>query len=378
MTSFSVGSNLTLLCSAQSGPEARLQWAFGGETLNTTGPLLELLSVLGIFRSFDSSIILNKTTGSQQIYASRNPLAVGSSVTLFSQNNVTAGAWIFDNNFIVFIAPGSVNIANSWKDRVTFNPTTSSLTITSVKLEDSGEYTLQALSPNNFIYQLTLSVQVPISNVSLTASATDLVEFNDTAVAAGAGVQLSDGGATLTMVGVTRYDEGSYRCNVSNAPIAAVVVNPTGGPPILHEQYMLHCEVTGYVENIQWSRNAPVTMASIKIVGAQPIMNHTFTLTCETAGSVHYIGWMYNLSQLHADNTKNISMDNATLTFNPVTNADNGDYRCEANNALSHFVGPIFSLEVFCEYSLCSLATCSPLLTGENFLDLSQTYFQYI
>ncbi|KAJ4919856.1 hypothetical protein JOQ06_023073 [Pogonophryne albipinna] len=422
------------------------------------------------------------------------------------------------------------------------------------------------------MHQLTLSVQVPISNVSLTASATDLVEFNDTAVltcsvlngtslsyvwmkgstevAVGAGVQLSDEGATLIMVGVTRYDEGSYRCNVSNGvsdaisppvhlniyygpsnttmtitpmrsayitgsnislscsaesnppagvqwmlngvnlnhfdpelqlemvaenksgnykcilhntvtsrftsesgmiriftPIAAVVVNPIGGPPILHEQYILHCEVTGYVGNIQWSRNgqpitadnttvidmtnrtlllkpvqlsdngnyrceasspvsnmtshpytvevnygpmtpviaapsmaltgqmvtlncssdshppshiswyfngslqattselvigpltfnmsgqytcmahnnitcknssadtmltilAPVTMASIKIVGAQPIMNHTFTLTCETAGSVHYIG-------------------------------------CEANNALSHFVGPIFSLEVF-------------------------------
>ncbi|KAI4811474.1 hypothetical protein KUCAC02_014379 [Chaenocephalus aceratus] len=562
-------------------------------------------------------------TGSQMIYASRNPLAVGSSVTLFSQDIVTTGTWISDNTLIVFIAPGNVNIAVSWNDRVAFNSTTSSLTITSVKLEDSGEYTLQAFSPNNFIHQLTLSVQVPISNVSLTASATNLVEFNDTAVlrcsvlngtslsyvwmkgssevAVGAGVQLSDGGATLTMVGVTRYDEGSYRCNVSNGlnnaisppvhlniyygpsnttmtitptrsayitgsnitlscsaesnppagvqwmfngvhlnhfgpelqlemvaenksgnykcilhntftsrftsesgmiriltPIVAVVVNPTGGPPILHEQYMLHCEVTGYVGNIQWSRNgqpitadnttvidmtnrtlllkpvqlsdngnyrceasspvsnmtshpytvevnygpmtpviaapsmaltgqmvtlncssdshppshiswyfngslqataselvigpltfnmsgqytcmahnnitgknssadtmltilAPVTMASIKIVGAQPIMNHTFTLTCETAGSVHYIGWMYNMSQLHADNTKNISMDNATLTFNPVTNADNGDYRCEANNALSHFVGPIFSLEVF-------YGPHKPTIMGPSFL----------
>uniref|UniRef100_A0A671WD07 Ig-like domain-containing protein n=1 Tax=Sparus aurata TaxID=8175 RepID=A0A671WD07_SPAAU len=44
-TSFSVGSNLTMLCSAQSNPPALLQWAVRGELVNTTGPLLELFSV---------------------------------------------------------------------------------------------------------------------------------------------------------------------------------------------------------------------------------------------------------------------------------------------------------------------------------------------
>ncbi|XP_010795162.1 carcinoembryonic antigen-related cell adhesion molecule 1-like, partial [Notothenia coriiceps] len=369
-------------------------------------------------------------TGSQKIYASRNPLAVGSSVTLFSQDIVTTGTWIFHNNLIVFIVPDNAIIADSWKDRVTFNSTSSSLTITSVKLEDSGEYTLTAI--NTFTAKLTLSVQVPISNVSLTASNTDLVEFNDTAVltcsvlngtslsyvwmkgssevAAGAGVQLSDGGATLTMVGVTRYDEGSYRCNVSNGvsdaisppvhlninygpsnttmtitpmrsayitgsnitlscsaeskppagvqwmfngvklnhfgpelqlemvaenksgnykcilhntvtsrftsksgmiriltPIVAVVVNPTGGPPILHEQYMLHCEVTGYVGNIQWSRNG------------QPIT---------------------------ADNTSVIDMTNRTLLLKPVQLSDNGDYRCEASSPVSNMTSHPYTVEV--------------------------------
>lgn len=44
-TSFLIGSNLTMLCSVQSNPPAQLQWAFRGEPLNTTGPLLVLYSV---------------------------------------------------------------------------------------------------------------------------------------------------------------------------------------------------------------------------------------------------------------------------------------------------------------------------------------------
>lgn len=79
---------------------------------------------------------------------------------------------------------------------------------------------------------------MPISGVTLRANAINLVEFNDTAVLTcsvlngsslsyawlkgdsevteGGGVQFSNGNATLTMVGVTRYDEGPFRCNVSN------------------------------------------------------------------------------------------------------------------------------------------------------------------
>uniref|UniRef100_A0AAQ5XC55 Ig-like domain-containing protein n=1 Tax=Amphiprion ocellaris TaxID=80972 RepID=A0AAQ5XC55_AMPOC len=44
-TSFSAGSNLTILCSSQSNPPAQLQWAFRGELVNVTGPLLELSHV---------------------------------------------------------------------------------------------------------------------------------------------------------------------------------------------------------------------------------------------------------------------------------------------------------------------------------------------
>ncbi|XP_037641892.1 carcinoembryonic antigen-related cell adhesion molecule 1 isoform X1 [Sebastes umbrosus] len=576
-------------------------------------------------------LILATTTfaaaaGIQEIYASENPLPVGSNVTLFSRENVTTGAWLFGNNIIVFIIPGGPIIINTLLDRVTFNPTTSSLTIKSLQLEESGLYLLQGV--NSFRAQLTLSVQVPISNVTLRANATHLVEFNDTAVlmcsvlngsslsyvwlkgnsvvTASGGAQLSDGGATITIVRVTRYDEGSYRCNVSNGvsheislpvylnisygpsnitmmimpmksayitgsnitlscsaesspqamiqwmvdgvylnhfgaqlqlervtksnsgnyrcvfhntvtarfssksamikivePIAAVVVNHTGGPVILHEQLILHCEVNGSFTSIQWWRNgqlitadntttfdmnnktliinpvqqsdngdyqcqafnpvsnmtsspytvvvnygpmkpviegpsmaltgtlatlncssasrppshiswyhngslvatysdltigpltfnmsgkytcmafnnvtgknstaytmltvlAPVTMASIKIVGAKPILNHTFTLTCETAGGVESITWMYGWSPLYADNTRNFSKDNATLTFDPVMNSDNGNYRCVASNPLSSVSSQNFTLAVYYGPQVPTIMGPNAAKTGYN------------
>ncbi|XP_059195083.1 hemicentin-1-like, partial [Centropristis striata] len=613
-TSFSIGSNLSMLCSAQSSPAAQLQWAFRGELVNTTGPLLELFSVsedqsgpysclafnnhINMNSNITTILLIGKPSsgsdqqavnvwllpllimvgfffslpaaaGTQKIYASENPIPVGNTVTLFSRDNVSTGAWMFNNDIIVMTFPGSEIITDNWKDR------------------------------------LTLSVQVPISNVTLRANATNLVEFNDTAVlmcsalngssltyawlkgsteiTAGGGVQLSDGGATLT-VRVTRYDEGSYRCNVSNGvsyevslpvylnisygpsnttmmitpmkstyttgsnitlscsaessppamiqwmfdgvylnqfgpqlllekvavsnsgyyrclfhnavtsrfssksamirieeKIVAVVVDHTGGPAILNESFSMTCEVVGTVGSIQWWRNgqlitadnttgqhnktlilfpvqlsdhgdyqcqafnsvgnmtsspytvevnygpmkpvivgssmalagtfgsfncssashppsriswyfsdsmaatsdlvigpltlnmsgvytceaynnitgktntasimltvlAPVTMASVKIVGAEPIQNHTFSLTCETSGSVESIIWLYNGYQLSAGNTRNFSVDHATLTIDPVMTSDNGNYQCVASNPLSIFTSQVFTLGVF-------------------------------
>lgn len=173
---------------------------------------------------------------SQNIYASENPLPVGSNVTLFSPVHVSAGAWIFNNDLIALLFPGNNAISNSWINRVTYNSSTSSLTLRSLKLDDSGVYTLQDV--NGFRAQLTLSVQVPISNVTLWAKATNLVEHNDTAVlmcsvsngssvsfqwldgnstvTAGGEVHLTNGNATLTIFNVTRYYQGPFRCNVSN------------------------------------------------------------------------------------------------------------------------------------------------------------------
>ena len=67
---------------------------------------------------------------------------------------------------------------------------------------------------------------------------------------------------------------------------------------------------------------------------------------------VDSITWTHDQFPVYANNTRNISMDNATLTFDPVMRSDNGNYQCVASNPLSNLTSEIFILNVFCEYSM--------------------------
>lgn len=97
-------------------------------------------------------------TRSQTLYASENPVAVGNNVTLSSNYTVSSGGWLFNTRQIVITLNGVVVISKTWRDRVSFNQSTSSLTIHWVKLEDSGNYALQDVI-NEISSQLTLSVE---------------------------------------------------------------------------------------------------------------------------------------------------------------------------------------------------------------------------
>lgn len=101
---------------------------------------------------------------SQTIYASKNPVAVGSSVTLSS--NVTSGGWLFNGRLIVITLNETYDISSTWEDRVTLNTNTSSLTINPVTLKDSGSYVLENLVDGSFS-QLTLLVEGKIFLISL-------------------------------------------------------------------------------------------------------------------------------------------------------------------------------------------------------------------
>lgn len=98
-------------------------------------------------------------TNNSLIYASQNPIPVGSNITLFSTSSLTNtnAVWLFNSSIIVIMVPGQNIIPNTWINRITVNTTTSSLSIRSLTVSDSGVYTLDAV--NLFSAQLTLSVQ---------------------------------------------------------------------------------------------------------------------------------------------------------------------------------------------------------------------------
>lgn len=108
--------------------------------------------------------------------------------------------------------------------------------------------------------------------------------------------------------------------SLSIGPIAAVVVNHTGGPAKVH---------------------------------------YPFTLRCEVTGTVVYIKWWKNGQLISTDNTTTFSMDNKTLNLNPVQHSDNGDYQCQAFNYVSNMTSRPYTVQVNCKYFLCIFIYCT-------------------
>ncbi|KAL0985076.1 hypothetical protein UPYG_G00152570 [Umbra pygmaea] len=189
------------------------------------------------------------------VIPSTNPLAVGQNVTLnlVPPSNINVGTWSHETSVIVIFYPNGESVTNTYKNRVTFNRTSLELSIRYLQLNDSGQYILQGTNPD-LNAAIPLSVQEPISNVTLRANAIDLVELNNTAVltcstssgtslsyrwlngssvvTASGVVQLGEGNSTLTLNRVTRYDEGPFRCKVFNG-----ISNETSQPIHLNIRY---------------------------------------------------------------------------------------------------------------------------------------------
>lgn len=97
------------------------------------------------------------------------------------------------------------------------------------------------------------------------------------------------------------------------------MVNNAGGPAILNELFILHCEVTGSVDMIQWWKNGQL---------------------------------------ISADNTTVFDISNKTMILNPVQQSDDGDYQCEAFNYVSNMISSRYTVKVNCKYFNLSLFLC--------------------
>ncbi|KAM6995309.1 cell adhesion molecule CEACAM5-like [Tautogolabrus adspersus] len=144
-------------------------------------------------------------------------------------------AWWFGDRGIT-----SNNVTEpEYEDRITYFPSTGSLELRSLAIRDSGEYRVTIIPYGETVKYGSTRLQVyePVSNIMVTNTGTDLLEssavhlscyssgssplffrwWNDTSeVKTSDRVQLTNGGSTLIITRLTRYDQGPYSCLVGN------------------------------------------------------------------------------------------------------------------------------------------------------------------
>ncbi|XP_036067157.1 carcinoembryonic antigen-related cell adhesion molecule 6-like, partial [Oryzias melastigma] len=155
-----------------------------------------------------------------------------------------AVSWTFDGRNIIIQHTATNNSTTpAYEGRITFFPSTASLELRDLTLEDGGDYSVNVFGSG--VGRIKLDVYVPVFSVTVTPQTADLVEFSSfslTCSSSGSSlsfiwmnsssevtssdrVQITDGGSTLTVVDVTRYDEQSYRCRVFN-PVSEGISDP--------------------------------------------------------------------------------------------------------------------------------------------------------
>uniref|UniRef100_A0A668TA00 Ig-like domain-containing protein n=1 Tax=Oreochromis aureus TaxID=47969 RepID=A0A668TA00_OREAU len=148
--------------------------------------------------------------------------------------------WAFNfSKLIIVVINSEETIGPEYEGRITFFPSNASLELRSLTLDDTGPYSVN-------IVQDGILPSEKVSSVLVTSSSTDLVEFSGSVslscsasgsslsflwlngsseVTASDRVQLTDGGSSLTIINVTRFDQGPFRCSVSN-PVSTGTSDP--------------------------------------------------------------------------------------------------------------------------------------------------------
>ncbi|XP_048117931.1 carcinoembryonic antigen-related cell adhesion molecule 6-like isoform X2 [Alosa alosa] len=191
---------------------------------------LWILAAVGLCSCQDEFLLdgpLNRTVGGNVVFTLIHPPSTPpSKITWISPSNIE----------IITTLDHAEKIHPDYNGRISLNKTTASLELSNLTPNDTGEYTLD-ISINSVPQQAktSLTVFVNISNVRAEADQNELVEFNSsvtlTCSASGTlpsfrwfngstNVTGSDrvllGYSNLTILNVTRYDDGPFKCEASN------------------------------------------------------------------------------------------------------------------------------------------------------------------
>ncbi|XP_071382191.1 cell adhesion molecule CEACAM5-like [Centroberyx affinis] len=267
------GSNIILSCSADSRPAALFHWALNGSLLSDTGPELRLNNIqMRQSGNYSCQAHNSKTLRYQTSQPSlvtvlewrKDGSPLNNDITLHDEGRLLSfsalkrtdrGEYSCKVSNPISSEEAKYNmvvnfgfVSPAYKRRISLNTTTGYLELRDLTLSDSGVYTVDITTHTDkqLNGSISLEVYAPPLAVSIAPNTTDLLEFSSSVslscsssgsslsflwlngsseVSASEGVQLGDGGSTLTIVSVTRYDQGPFRCNVSN-PIGHGISHP--------------------------------------------------------------------------------------------------------------------------------------------------------
>uniref|UniRef100_A0A665WDN1 Ig-like domain-containing protein n=1 Tax=Echeneis naucrates TaxID=173247 RepID=A0A665WDN1_ECHNA len=316
--------------------------------------------------------------------------------------------WSFNGTINVITSVTADIVGQGYENRITLDKSTGSLVLRNLTEEDSGEYELIIIPQGAEQIQGTakLEVQTKVSRPTLSCHTENLIEDNSSVkltcdddsststrvwMKDGQPVQLTDGGSTLTISSVSRYDQGPFRCNVFN-PISNGTsdsqnlsinygpenVNLTLSP--LQENYVqgsnisLTCSaVSRPAASLYWFLNGDLlsdTGPELRLVNLQMSQSGNYscqafnnkTLRSRTAqlsaitvlGNVAYY-WCFHvpfltaLQTLRSGDRVQLSDGNTTLTIVNVTRYDRGPFRCHVLNPVSGGTSEPVNIFVICE-----------------------------
>ncbi|KAJ8287729.1 hypothetical protein COCON_G00003880 [Conger conger] len=263
---------------------------------------------------------------STDIRPSINPAPVGENVTFHISPlmQLKSGVWSFGSKTLVVWIGLEEQAADS---RASVNTTTGVLTLRSVTVGDSGLYKLQSLDPQ-FLAEASLTVLEPVSNVTVSVSISDPVEFNDTVtltcsasgsslyfqwrnvssdITGSENVELKDDNRTLVIPNILRFDRGPFYCAVFNG-----ISNASSTPQYLKISY----GPDGMQFMINGSQKDPIPAGS------------NLTLSC-SAQSSPPAQFQWSL------NGKLLNRTSPELELKNVQENHSGNYTCWAHNRIT-------------------------------------------
>ncbi|XP_041510774.1 carcinoembryonic antigen-related cell adhesion molecule 5-like isoform X2 [Microtus oregoni] len=337
-THFHSRRNLSLSCQAASNPPALYSWFVNGEllsspqelfipniTTNDSGTYTCFVynSVTGLNKTTVKNITVLEPVTTPSIQVGNTTVKVLDSVSLNCSSNDTRIYihWLFNGQSLELT------------DRMKLSLDNSTLNIDPVKREDSGEYQCEVSNPvsseRSDSIQLdiiepvtTPSIQVgnttvkELDSVSLTCSSNNTGIsihwlFNGQSLELTDRMELSQNNSNLSIDPVKREDSGKYQCEVSN--------------PVSSERS----------DSIYLAIIEPVTTPSIQVGNTTVKVLDSVSLNCSSNNTGISIHWLFNGQSLELTDRMKLSLDNSTLSIDPVKREDSGEYQCEVSNPVS-------------------------------------------